>query len=257
METNNSKNLLKKVPWGSLIAIFAFLAIILLAAVVGIWFVLDSIAQQTHNNATLFDNWWQVLMFIVDILSFVGLGISIFYFVVFKEEKRIEKENNPIKVPVFLNKTCFGLMTTFFAVVSAGFAIGGPIANSSENFINDFLGIKPYEVVQTDGEEIIFNEYLSDYIERDELGNPIYKKNEDGRYVPVFNDKKMRDNSLRVATQVSTEGSVLLFNKNNSLPLQKDNKISFFGISSAEYIFSAAGSGHLGVSVTTSLQSSC
>ena len=99
-------------------------------------------------------------MLVVDVLSFVGLGFSIYYYSVFKEEKRIEKENDPVKIPVLLNKTAFGIMTTFFTVVTAGFTIGGPIANSSENFINDFLGIKPYEVVQTDDEEIVFNESI-------------------------------------------------------------------------------------------------
>ena len=63
----------------------------------------------------------------------------------------------------------------------------------------------------------------------------------------------MRNNSLSVALETATEGTVLLENKDNALPLAKDSKVSFFGISSSKYLLSGAGSGHLGVSVTTNL----
>lgn len=132
------------------------------------------------------------------------------------------------------------LLSIFFALLFITFQVGGDVAKQYDSYINDFLGVTDYEIVQTDEGEV-FNEYTSDYL------------NEDGS----FNDKAMRNNSIAVATQTATEGSVLLENKDNALPLAKGSNISFFGISSAKYLFSAAGSGHLNVSVTTTLLDAC
>lgn len=41
--------------------------------------ILNAIANQTHNTATIFDTWWQIVLFVVEILLLAGLGFLIFY----------------------------------------------------------------------------------------------------------------------------------------------------------------------------------
>ena len=132
------------------------------------------------------------------------------------------------------------LLTVFFAICFVIVIVGGNIAKKNDSFVNGFFNVQDYIMEETDEGEP-FNEYKSDYV------------NEDGS----FNDKAMRDNSLKVALQTATEGTVLLENNNEALPLAKDSKISIFGISSSKYIFSPAGSGHLGITVTTNIQEAC
>ncbi len=132
------------------------------------------------------------------------------------------------------------LLTVFFAVCFVIVLVGGNIAKKNDSFVNGFFNVQDYIMEETDEGEP-FNEYKSDYV------------NEDG----TFNDKAMRDHSLDVALRTATEGTVLLENKNDALPLAKDSKISIFGISSSKYLLSPAGSGHLGVTLTTNIQEAC
>lgn len=56
-------------------------------------------------------------------------------------------------------------------------------------------------------------------------------------------DKAMRENSMNITRAVDNEGTVLLWNKNNALPLSEGNKVSLFGIASAKYQIAGGGSG--------------
>ena len=137
-------------------------------------------------------------------------------------------------------KSVWCMISIFFALLTLIFAVGGNVASQYDTYINQFFNTKNYDIIQSEEGEP-FNDYKSDFL------------NDDGS----FNDKAMRNNSLKVALQTATEGTVLLKNKNNALPLEKDSKVSFFGISTAKYIFSGSGSGHLGVSVTTNITEAC
>ena len=137
-------------------------------------------------------------------------------------------------------KSVWCMISIFFALLTLIFAVGGNVASQYDTYINQFFNTKNYDIIQSEEGEP-FNDYKSDFL------------NDDGS----FNDKAMRNNSLKVALQTATEGTVLLKNKNNALPLEKDSKVSFFGISTAKYILSGAGSGHLGVSVTTNITEAC
>ena len=139
-----------------------------------------------------------------------------------------------------LKKSVWCMLTIFFSILFLIFFIGSNVAVGYDSYINEFFNTRNYEIIKSEEGEI-FNEYPSDYV------------NADGS----LNHKAMRENSLRVATQTATEGTVLFWNDNEALPLEKDSKISFFGVSSSKYLFSGAGSGHLGVSVTTNLTESC
>ncbi len=137
-------------------------------------------------------------------------------------------------------KSVWCLLSIFFTVLFLVFTVGGSVASQYDTYINQFFGTQNYRRIESEEGEV-FNEYKSDYL------------NADG----TFNDKAMRNNSLSVALETATEGTVLLENKDNALPLAKDSKVSFFGISSSKYLLSGAGSGHLGVSVTTNLSEAC
>lgn len=60
-------------------------AIVVFFATVGIivaYFVLGGIAGATGATVTIFDNWWQVLLFVADIIFFVGFIASLALFVI-------------------------------------------------------------------------------------------------------------------------------------------------------------------------------
>ena len=73
-------------------------------------------------------------------------------------------------------------------------------------------------------------------------GNTYYQS----KYLDETNkkdDTAMRENSMNITRKVDNEGTVLLWNKNNALPLNEGNKISLFGIASAKYQIAGGGSG--------------
>lgn len=89
------RKFLRKIPWGVLSWIFGILVFYLTLGVWGVQFVFAQINGQTGQIATIFDSWWQVLMFVADIicaLLFVSsLGAFIWKKVTGKEEKKVEK----------------------------------------------------------------------------------------------------------------------------------------------------------------------
>lgn len=145
-----------------------------------------------------------------------------------------------LNVRKIFSKSVWGLSSVFFGILMAIFLVANAVAPASSNFINEFFGIDPNERVET-GDEKPFDEYKSDFV------------NEDGSY----DNQAMRKNSEKVALQTAQEGSVLLWNNDKALPLSQGSKVSFFGISSANYLYSAAGSGHLGVTPSSTLEQAC
>ena len=57
---------------------------------------------------------------------------------------------------------------------------------------------------------------------------------------------------MQISQEANSEASVLLWNKNNSLPLKQSTKISFFGVQSNEknYLYTGNGSGRVAVTPT-------
>ncbi len=61
--------------------IFGFLIIMIFYLTVGFvaaYIILSAIANQTHSTISIFENWWQLLIFILDIICVLLLGLSIF-----------------------------------------------------------------------------------------------------------------------------------------------------------------------------------
>lgn len=85
---------MKKIPWGILTGICAILVFYLTASVVGGFFILNSIAGQTNTSATLFDNWWQTLLFILDVIFIMGMVASMVMF--FLKKKSLQKKEEKV-----------------------------------------------------------------------------------------------------------------------------------------------------------------
>ena len=68
---------MKKTAWGILAGVFAIGVFYLSLGVIASYIVLDAIAGATNTDATLFDQWWQVLLLGADIVCIFGFVISL------------------------------------------------------------------------------------------------------------------------------------------------------------------------------------
>lgn len=83
---------LKKMPWGIVAGICAIIVVFATVGIVALALVLGGIAAQTNQTAGAFDEWYQVLLLIVDILCGVIMLGSIVLFVLKKLGKFDIKE---------------------------------------------------------------------------------------------------------------------------------------------------------------------
>ncbi len=134
------------------------------------------------------------------------------------------------KAPKVFKRSVWTMLTVFFLVMLLISVVGGSIANDYEASINTMLGINPYEKIETSTANEDTEYFKSDY----------YK--DDGKY----DDLAMRANSEKIANKVAVEGSVLLWNNDNSaLPLARGNKVSIFGKTAQRYSWCGEGSGKI------------
>lgn len=71
------RKILEKIRWGVLSWIFGILVFYLTAGIIGAQFVFVQINGQTGQIATIFDSWWQVLMFVADLIFGLLFAISL------------------------------------------------------------------------------------------------------------------------------------------------------------------------------------
>ncbi|MCH5351451.1 MAG: glycoside hydrolase family 3 C-terminal domain-containing protein [Clostridiales bacterium] len=138
---------------------------------------------------------------------------------------------------LIFNKYIWTLVTLFFTIAFVIFVVGESVVRENEGNINYALGINPYDTVMGGEEdEEVINDFPSEFLK------------DDGS----FDDVAMRANSMAVSKVAASEGAVLLWNKNDALPLKANSKISLFGVSTkpATYLYTGHGSGR--VSVTAS-----
>ncbi len=79
---------MKKLPWGIFAGISGMLVFFLTFGFVAVYIVLSAIAAQTNSDFSPFQNWWQTLMFVFDIIFFLILAFSIFMYVVREKSKK-------------------------------------------------------------------------------------------------------------------------------------------------------------------------
>lgn len=63
---------MKKLPWGIIAGICGIVVFFTIVGTIAAYIILGAIANQTSDTATIFDTWYQTLLFIADILF--GLG---------------------------------------------------------------------------------------------------------------------------------------------------------------------------------------
>ncbi len=81
---------MKKIPWGILAGICAMVVFFTTVGMVAAFIVLNSIAAQTNSSAAFFGEWYQILLFIADIVFFLGLiATTVLWFM--KRKKGMEE----------------------------------------------------------------------------------------------------------------------------------------------------------------------
>jgi len=78
---------MKRKPWTFLIGFFAVLVFYCTVGIVVLYFVINSVGAATGQTFTIFDYWYQTLIFVLDIISVLCLGGSIFMKVKSKKEE--------------------------------------------------------------------------------------------------------------------------------------------------------------------------
>ena len=246
----NYKELMKKLPFGIICGSNGIIAFFSLIGTVISYVILSGIAAQTNKTITLFENWWQTLLFVVCVIS-TTLMIVTFVLFILKTKNNKQNENNDLankNHKSIFSCSVWTMLTIFFTLLTTFFSVGTSIALDNAAPINKTLGVDAYVKVQTGqgaGEKA--ERFSSDFIEKTADGKPIYQTDSSGNKSTIKNNKTMRENSKKVSEQVAVEGTVLLWNNNEALPLQTTDKISLFGIASAKdkYAVSGYGSGEI------------
>ena len=77
---------MKKIRWGIIGGACAILVFYLTVAFIASWMILDKIAAQTSHSASPFGTWWQILIFVIDIIA--ALGVATCYTMMIVKIKR-------------------------------------------------------------------------------------------------------------------------------------------------------------------------
>ena len=73
---------LKKMPWGIVAGVAAIIVVFATVAFIALGIILGGVAGQTNEVAGMFDEWYQVLLFVVDVVCGVIMIGSIVLFIV-------------------------------------------------------------------------------------------------------------------------------------------------------------------------------
>lgn len=85
---------MKKKPYYLFAWLLAEAVFFLTIAVVALYIVLNSIAGATSGSITLFTNWYQTLLFVLDVVCVLGIGVFVFLSIMQKKKlKKGDKTN--------------------------------------------------------------------------------------------------------------------------------------------------------------------
>ena len=122
------------------------------------------------------------------------------------------------------------VLTIVFAVLTIVSVVGSAIANIYSAALNSYFDVLPYRLENIDPDEKVDSEYYkSAFVTAN--GN--------------YDDEALYDYDLRVSQQIVSEGSVLLWNNNNALPLEKESAVSCFSNTSVNMVYTGTGSGSI------------
>ena len=144
---------------------------------------------------------------------------------------------------MFLKRSFWAMLTIYLALWLVISMVAGIILEDYKNVINSSLGLTGYrtETITTEGEDLEY--FKSKYVQYDADGNILYVTDENGYTHQVYDDVALREAALEKAYQVQREGSTILWNTENGLPLAEGNKVSLFSHSSVAWVYSGFGSG--------------
>lgn len=128
-------------------------------------------------------------------------------------------------------KTARKVATTASFVLASILLTGSVIANENETVINQALNIQSYRTEETNAST--------------KLEDKLYFKS---AFTNVGDLNKFGDQMVQ---QQIAEGTVLLKNDKNALPLKKTEKISLFGDGAYNPVFSGTGSGSVNADTVT------
>ena len=143
-----------------------------------------------------------------------------------------------------LKRSFWALLSVYVTLLLVIVMIAGNILNDYAMVINGALNIKDYEIITEvkEGEDLEY--FKSNYVKKDENGNPILVTDENGYVHQVYDDVALREDVVEKALQVQREGTTILWNSDdNGLPLAEGNKVSLFSRSSVSWGYSGGGSG--------------
>lgn len=119
-------------------------------------------------------------------------------------------------------KVLWSVLTVVFTLLFAVTMIGGPIANNYSQIINMVLGVETTKTVGSEGVTL----FEADYADAAAQATA----------------------AQELCRTVEANGAVLLLNRNEALPLAVGSKVSLFGNTSANFIYSGSGSGAMDAS---------
>ena len=136
------------------------------------------------------------------------------------------------------------ILAVFMAIVLIVVAVGTPIAFHYSNAINSFFDCQTYEVITEEIDADFDAEYYkSDFVQRDENGDPIYVTEENGYRHQVYDDAALSLHNYKKAEEAAAEGIALLWNNNDALPLASGSQVSCFSRSATDPLYGGGGSG--------------
>ena len=119
------------------------------------------------------------------------------------------------------NKTLWRVLAGLFAFILIISIAGDVVTREWSGYINKFLGVEGTKIIEKgDGnvDTTYFKSAFSNY-------------------------KDVMENARNVSRKVQAEGTILLRNENNALPLSKGAKVTVFGYSSVDLAYGGTGSG--------------
>lgn len=83
---------LYKLPWGAFAGILAMIISFMTIAVVALYIVADVLAIEGAETATLFDTWYQTVLFISDVICIVGFVVCLVFSVMKRKNAKSDTE---------------------------------------------------------------------------------------------------------------------------------------------------------------------
>ena len=143
-------------------------------------------------------------------------------------------------------RSVWALGTLFFGIALIATVVGNGAAEQNAGWINSALGIKTYEQVDDSANSTPDVTYYDSPFIRTRW----HLNAETGKYELEIkkNSELAKKNSIMWSREVDQEGTVLLKNENNSLPLASQAKVSLFGVGQYPDCYIATGKGSGGIS---------